>query len=387
MYVMGRKEIDAVAKIINSGKLFRYEPGGQTDRFEKEWARKMGVRYCLANTSGTISLVCGLAGVGIGPGDEVIVPGYTYIATALAVLAVGAVPILAEIDESLTLDPDDFEKKITSRTKAVIPVHMQGLPCAMDRVLQIAKKHGLKVIEDACQADGGSFRGQRLGSMGHAGANSFNYYKIISAGEGGALLTSDDKVFERALIYHDGGTGFFRTRKMHVPVFAGSNFRTNEIACAILRVQMRRLDGILSALRKEKNRIVAELKDVPGVRFNRVNDAAGDCASTIAFLFDTRKSAAVFVKKMSAAGIPGVHSPIDTDKHVYSNWDAVLEQRGDASEKRNPFRFTERKLTYSKDMLPRTLEVLGRTVYVPTHVKHARKDQDRIIRSVRKSLR
>jgi dTDP-4-amino-4,6-dideoxygalactose transaminase len=252
----------------------------------------------------------------------------------------------------------------------------------MDRVMAVATKRGLKVIEDACQADGGSFKGRRFGSIGDAGANSFNYYKIISAGEGGALLTSDLKIYERALIHHDGGTGFFRARKMSVPVFAGSNFRTNEITSAILRVQMGRLDGILAALRREKKRIIEAVADREGLAFNRVNDPSGDCATTVAFLFGTARRAAAFVRKMSGYGVAGAHSPINTDKHVYSNWEPVLKQRGDASPSRNPFKFAGRKLSYSKDMLPGTLDILARTVYVPTHVRHTIAEQDRIIRAV-----
>jgi dTDP-4-amino-4,6-dideoxygalactose transaminase len=227
MYIIGKEEIGAIKQVIESGQLFRYRggEGGETDKFEKEWSEKIGIKHTLAVTSGTAALICGMVGMGIGPGDEVIVPGYTFMSTALAPLAVGAVPIIAEIDESLTFDPKDLEKRITPRTKAVIPVHMVGLPCNMDAIMQIAKKHNLMVLEDACQSVGGSYKGKRLGSIGHAGVFSFNQYKTITCGEGGALVTNDGDIYDRALIHHDGGCVFRdHAAEIRPPFFAGWNF-------------------------------------------------------------------------------------------------------------------------------------------------------------------
>ncbi len=193
MYEIGQEEIDAVARVIRSGQLFRYRggEGGECDQFEKELAESMGCRHALLLTSGTVSLISGLVGLGIGPGDEVILPAYTWLASPGAVLHVGAIPVLAEIDESLTLDPDDFCRKITPRVKAVMPVHMSGRPCDMARICASARQRGIRVIEDACQAVGGSFQNRRLATIGEAGAFSFNHFKNIAAGEGGAMLTSD----------------------------------------------------------------------------------------------------------------------------------------------------------------------------------------------------
>lgn len=170
MYRAGQEEIDAVAKVIFSKQWFRVgDPKAghlqEVERFEQEWAEKMGVTYAiLMSGGGTASLVCALAGIGIGPGDEVIVPAYTWLATATSVLTVGAIPVLAEVDETLGLDPADFERKIGPNTKAVIPVHMSGRPANLEAILAIARKRGLKVIEDSCQMDGGSYKGRRTGS-------------------------------------------------------------------------------------------------------------------------------------------------------------------------------------------------------------------------------
>ena len=284
MYTIGEAEIQAAAEIIRSGKLFRYqgETESQTDLFEQEWAAKIGVKHALAVTSGTASLICALSGLGVGPGDEVIVPAYTFIASALAPLAVGAVPIIAEIDESLTLDPTDVEAKITPRTKAIMPVHMNGLNADMDAIMGVATRHDLLVVEDSCQADGGSYKGKRLGSIGHAGGFSFNFFKVISCGEGGAMVTSDPSVYERASLFHDGGCVFFKEGVAgQTPIFAGWNFRFNEILSSILRVQLTRLDGLLDGLRADKRQIREGLEGCGGFTFNRVNDPAGECAVTL----------------------------------------------------------------------------------------------------------
>ena len=207
MYEIGQEEIDAVAKVIRSGQLFRFRggEGGEADTFEARMRELLGSRHFLSVTSGTAALICGLAGLEIGPGDEVLVPAYTWLASPGAVLAAGAIPVLVDCDESLTMDPDDLERRIGPRTRAIMPVHMVGRPCNLDRILAIAKERGLKVIEDACQAVGGSYGGRRLTTLGDAGAFSFNQFKNIGCGEGGGLTTSDTAVYHRALVHHDLG--------------------------------------------------------------------------------------------------------------------------------------------------------------------------------------
>ena len=187
MLRVGQKEIDAIAKVLGSGKVFRYGLGCECDRFEKRYAKYLGVKHVHLTASGTNSLSAALIGLRLGPGDEVIVPACTYMASAVAVLVAGAIPVIVDIDESITLDPKALEAAIGPRTRAVIPVHMWGLPCDMDRIMRIARKHKLFVVEDACQAVGGAYKGRALGSIGDIGAFSFNYYKNMTAGEGGAV--------------------------------------------------------------------------------------------------------------------------------------------------------------------------------------------------------
>jgi dTDP-4-amino-4,6-dideoxygalactose transaminase len=366
MYVMGKPEADAVDKVIASGHLFRYAAGQvapQTAAFEKEFADKIGVKHALATTSGTASLICAMAGLGIGPGDEVIVPGYTFIATALAPLAVGAVPIIAEVDETLTLDPADVERKITRYTKAIIAVHMLGLPCNMQAMMRIARKHKLFLIEDAAQACGGSYHGKRLGSMGHAGAFSFNHFKIISCGEGGAVVTGDKTVHQRAMICHDGGCVFFdmKAAAEKPPLFAGSNFRVSEIQSAILNVQLRRLDGILKTLRARKAAMAAVLAKAQSFRLSASNDASGDCGTYLPLLLKSEEAACDFVARHKAAC--WVFRPFDTGRHVYSNWEAILNQTTHHP-KWNPWQMARRKIRQTADSCPQTLEILKRTAVI-----------------------
>ena len=189
--VVGEEEITAVSDLLRSQQLFRHRESSEATQMEREAADYLGVKHALMVNSGTSALICALTGVGVGPGDEVIVPGYTFIATAAAVVATGAVPVIAEIDESLGLNPEDVEKKITPFTKAIIPVHMRGVPARLEALIDLAYKNKLKVVEDCCQSVGAEYKGHKVGTLGDAGAWSLNYYKTISAGEGGVVYTND----------------------------------------------------------------------------------------------------------------------------------------------------------------------------------------------------
>ncbi len=385
MYIIGKEEVDAVQRVIESRQLFRYRggEGGESDTFEEEWREKIGTEYAIAVTSGTAALIMGLVGLGIGPGDEVIVPAYTYMATPLAPLAVGAVPIIAEVDASLTIDPKDIERKITPRTRAIIPVHMVGLPSNMDAIMDIAARHNLKVLEDACQADGGAYGGKRLGAIGHAGAFSFNHFKIMTCGEGGALVTDDREVYERALIFHDGGSSFRNhAAELQSPIFAGWNFRINEILSAILRVQLTRLDGMLDAMLTEKRTIIEALNGTGPFTFNPIHDVEGDCGTTVALLFDSEPTMRRFLDGVHAVGV-SADTPIDSGRHVYSNWEPIMSQQGAHHPAFDAYQLAPEPVAYSKDMCPRTLDVLSRTAYLHTDPTRTREDLDAMIAKVK----
>ncbi len=361
MYRMGQEEKDAVARVIDSRNLFKVNDAGQeTYQFENELRAYFGTKHTILMTSGTAALTSALVAMGVGPGDEVIIPAYTYIATAMSVVAAGAIPVIAEIDDTLMIDPADVEKKITDRTRVILPVHMQGYPCNMDALQAIAARHGLKILEDACQAAGASYKGKFLGTIGDAGAFSFNYFKIISAGEGGALLTRDRAVFERALIYHDSSAvAYFGNQldSFRALPFCGAELRTNEITAAILREQLKRLDGIVADLRKNKRLLCKALGE--RARLIPSNDPDGESAMVATLRFDTEEEAERFSQR-----VPGVTRPINTGKHVYSNWDVIMQKRGAAHPLMDPFRMeANRTPDYSPDMCPRTLDLLARCAH------------------------
>ena len=363
MYEIGKAEIRAAAKVIRSGKLMRDfgGQGGWCERFESALAEKVGVRYAVTTCSGTTALIGSLLGLGLGPGDEVIIPAYTFMATALAPLAVGAIPIIAEVDETLMLDPADVERKITRYTKAILPVHMIGRACDMSAIMRIARARRLHVVEDACQAVGGSFRGRRLCSIGHAGAYSFNYYKNISCGEGGAVLTNRRNVYERALIYHDGALTLYTSAKRpRETLFAGSKVRASEIMGAILLEQLKRLDRILARLRARQAAMRAVLAKSSRFVPSPGNDLEGDCGSSLPLLFETAGDALGFLDRHKKR--IGMMRPYDTGKHCYFRWEPILNKRGSHHPRLNPYNFAKRRIEYSKDMCPRSLDIMARTV-------------------------
>lgn len=366
MYRIGKEEIAEITKVIESRSLFKINDDmKESEQVETKLRAVIGTQYPIFLSSGHAALVSALVALGIGPGDEVIVPAYTYIATAMAVVAAGAIPVIAESDDTLTLCPIDTEKKITKHTKAIIPVHIQGFPCHMDAIMALARKYNLAVVEDACQADGGSFKGTRLGTIGDAGAFSFNYFKIVSSGEGGAFLTNRKELFERALIYQDSSAVAFFGNQMDnftTQPFCGNEYRSNELCAAVMNVQLDRLDGILADLRRNKAYVMDAMKDV--ATFIPSNDIAGDCGTMLAFKFDSEELARKFA---AAEGIDGT-LPIDTGKHIYKHWTPIMEKRGAYHPLMDPFKMEANKdiiPDYREDMCQATLERLSRVVYVP----------------------
>ncbi len=387
MYRIGIDEINELKKVIESGDLFKINDGIRESRKVEDKLKSIfKAEYSIFMTSGHAALTSALVALGIGPGDQVIVPAYTYIATAIAVVAAGAIPVIAEVDDTLTISPADIERKITSATKAVMPVHIQGFPCNMDAVREIAKRHNLFVIEDACQAVGGKYKDKYLGAIGDAGAFSFNYFKIASCGEGGGFITNSKDVFERALIYHDSSAiAFFGDQLdgVSTPNFCGQEFRSNEICAAVLNVQLDRLDGILTDLRKNKKYLMEKLSDV--ATFIPSNDIEGDCGTTLAFSFDSADKAWNFAY---AEGIRG-SIPIRTGKHVYRNWDCIMEKRGAFNPLMDPFRMEANKgiiPDYREDMCPETLDKLSKVVYMSVNPDATKEELDATVEAVRKAI-
>ena len=260
MYRIGQEELDRIAGVFATKNLFRYleDGGGECQRFETRYAQRLGVRHCFMTASGTNSLTAALMGAGIGPGDEVIVPACTYMATPISVLAAGAIPVIVDIDESIGMSPAALSDAIGPRTRAVIPVHMWGLPCDMNSIMEIAANRDLLVIEDACQGVGGAYEGRMLGSIGHIGAFSFNHYKNMSCGEGGAVVTDDDAFAERIECAIDPCRFYWDGRKDSFAGYVANGARASEIEGAIMNCQLDRIDDMIATMRAQKSRIIRE---------------------------------------------------------------------------------------------------------------------------------
>jgi dTDP-4-amino-4,6-dideoxygalactose transaminase len=347
----------AALRVLMRGGLARYAVRGvsEVSHLEAELCATIGVQHGLGVNSGTSALICALVGAGVGPGDEVLVPAYTWVSSAAAALAVGAVPVLVEIDQSLTIDPADLRRKITPHTRAIIPVHMLNLVCDMEAVMRIASDHGLIVIEDASQAVGVTWRGRRVGSIGHAGVFSFHQNKNIQSGEGGALLTNDRQIDDRARMYHDVGSyireGFVPGSE---PPLVGVNYRMPELAAAILRPQLRALDRTLERMRARRGHVLDQLSRSRTFTARICPHHDASTAVGLAVYFDEPEIALEF------AAVKGISRLIDTGRHVYTNWQSIRGKRP-IHPALDPHAWAHRSIDMGQDSCPKTLEILART--------------------------
>lgn len=368
---LDEEEEQAVLEVVRSKRLFRFygpeEGPSKVAELERAFAAFMGAQHAVAVTSGTAALTCGLHAIGVGPGDEVIIPAYTWIASAAAIISAGAIPVIAEVDKTLLLDPDDVEAKISPYTKAIMPVHMRGAPCPMDELMAIAKKHNLLVIEDTAQADGASYHGKRCGTFGNVGCFSLQFNKIITSGEGGMVVTNDHETWKRALMYHDVIAPLMEDLSSK-ELLIGTNYRMPELLGAVGLVQLRRLDGLLNDMRERKRMLKLGMSDVAkakGIEFRQEVDEEGDTAIATVFFVDSPQTAGRIVEGLQAENIGAarLYEPDVSDYHVYAHWTPILEQRTWTPEG-GPWKHARRDISYSKEMCPRSLELLGRAVHL-----------------------
>ena len=364
------REIEAVTSILKTPQyLFRHSGSGwesQCEIFERELREKIGVKGALMVVSGTSALTLCLSGYGIGPGDEVIVPAYTYIATASAVTNSGAVPVVADIDDSLALDPVDVEKKITPYTKAVIIVHMQGVPGRLNAIRKICKERNLILIEDACQAIGSKYFGEYTGMGSDAFAWSLNYYKILTCGEGGVFFTNDEDAFLRGIYAHDPGSVMWKsglTQGAKLAPYTQMGIRGNEICAAIARVQLSKLDTILGKTRSLKKKLLSCLDKPVNYALQHVDDPEGDCGISIAFIAKDSKTAANMAKLMNEQGlwIGSAYNDGFPDRHIYKYWEAIIKKHS-PTPAGYPWKDPNYhgNVEYSEDMCQKTLDILSR---------------------------
>ena len=379
MYRVGQKEVDAIGKLLLSGKMFRYGYGGQCDRFERRYGKYLGVKHVLMTSSGTTALTAALAGLNIGPGSEVIVPSHTYMASAVAVLSVGAIPVIVDVDESLTLSPTALQEAIGPLTRAVMPVHLWGLPCNMNALMRVARRHKLLVVEDACQSVGGGYRGKMLGSIGHVGAFSFNYFKNMTCGEGGAVVTNDSKACDRARSMIDPCNMYWTGRKKDAQPFVANGSRASELEGAMLNVQLDRLPGMIRTMRRQKKRILAETAKT-GLVAAPCNSLDDETGAHTAYLLPTAAQAERF-----CAAVGGFIAG-KTGRHVYTEWDQLFAHQGAHHPAMDPFRLPQNRKCrkrYTKDMCAASLEILNRAVLIGNHPDRKAAGVAKLIRTIR----
>jgi dTDP-4-amino-4,6-dideoxygalactose transaminase len=370
MELVGEEEIQEVLEVLRSGYLYRYDvaPGktrfqGKVLKVEQEVARMSQVRYAVAVNSGTSALLTAMLGLGIGPGDEVIVPGFTFVASISAIAFTGAVPVLAEVDRSLNLDPDDAPKRITPRTRASVAVHMMGNPARLDELKAIAAEHDLFLIEDCAQAFGASYKGRPIGSMGQVGIFSFNVYKTITSGDGGMIITDDEELYKRCFALHDQGHSPLRAGvEIGKRPFLGLDFRYTELQAAVLLAQLRKFPRMLEHLRASKKRFKELIADLPGLEFRELPDPEGDIATILTVILPTAEIAQKIAKDLKNKVIA------EAGWHVYSNMEHLLEQRMPTpvhcSFSCPHYAEKGGQMRYWKGMLPQTDELLARAMNI-----------------------
>ena len=388
--VYGEEETRELADVVKTRRPFRWygpgkEPPAKVATFEREFARRMQARFALAVTSGSAALQTAVAACGIGPGDEVILPTWTWHSCFNAIVLAGALPVFAEIDESFNIDPGDIESKITPQTKLIMAVHLQGNPADMDRILPIAKRHGIRVLEDCAQSVGASYKGRPVGSMGDIGIYSLQLNKTITSGEGGAVVTNDPLLFERASRYHDLGA----LRPLHEQVaggvkadsFVGSQFRMSEFTGGVLVAQLRKLDRIVDSVRSNARRVYDGIRDLPGVKLRQLPDPHGELGSAVFMGFESKAQCDRYRAAMKAENVPAsnpggsailpVQPFIEHKRTVHPAWPSFTSERG-------------RAIQYGAASCPRTIDILSRFAGVSLDPTFTVKDTDDIVAAIRK---
>lgn len=375
-------------EVLEAKAPFRWSnPKSKVLQFEKAYAQHLGVKYALGVTSGTTALYTALAALEIGPGDEVILPAWTWYADYDAIVLCGGLPVFAEIDESFNIDPADIAARITPRTKAIIACHLQGCPADMDPILEIARKHNIRVLEDCAQCAGGRYKGRYVGTIGDIGINSFQLSKTITAGEGGAVTTNDAKLFERALRFHDvaalrppysealkGGA---------LSGFVSCNFRMNEFTGAVLLGQLQKLETICTALRTNSAKVRQALDGVPGVKLRKSPDREGDLGVSVFLDLGTAQRRAKYLRAMSAEGVPAsgpggsvilpTSSWISAKATVHPAWPSFQSPAGKA-------------MQYNPESCPRTIDIINRFAGVMMGPKFTEEDLQDAARAIRKVI-
>ena len=362
----GAEERKEINDVLETGVFFRFNHDAQRNNiwkareFEAEVAKLVGAKYAHAVSSGSTAVSCALAAAGVGAGDEVIVPPFTYIATVEAVIFAGALPVFAEIDETLCLSAEGIRKAITPKTKAICLVHMCGQMAQMDEIMQVVKDHNLILVEDAGQAMAASFKGTSTGLFGATGCYSFDFFKIATAGEGGVMVTNSETAYKLADNYSDHGhnhEGNNRGMENH-PVL-GFNYRISELHAAIGLAQTRRVPMIREVNNKHKKLMMAELGKIPGVSFATIPDKDGDSATFLNMFLPDTATAQRTVDEFNKTGVAGFNYWFTNMYHFINQWNHIKE--GHVAAKTN-VQLLGAPQDYKNLSLPKTQETVGRLI-------------------------
>jgi len=377
-----------VLEVVKSKTPFRWYGAAKPTKvlnFERDYARHQGTKYAVAVTSGTSALISAISALEVGPGDEVILPAWTWYSCYNAIVLAGGLPVFAEVDETLNLDPKDLDRKITPKTKVIMAVHILGGPADMDPILEIARSRKIRILEDFAQSVGGRYKGKQLGSIGDIGICSFQVNKTISAGEGGAVVTSDPVLFERAARFHDlGGLRPAHEELIGKPQlawFVGGQYRMSEFTGAVMGAQLKKLDAMLESSRGTFRRVRAGISDLPGLRQRRLPDPDGDIGSGMFIALKDAKQRDQFIAamnkenvstgKLSGSVILPTVEHIEKKITLHPNWPSFNTPRG-------------KSIPYGRAACPQTLDVFDRFAAVHLHPRYSEKDVDDVIAAITK---
>ncbi|KJR98071.1 MAG: aminotransferase [Desulfobulbaceae bacterium BRH_c16a] len=376
--IFGEEEKKEIMDVLDTGVLFRYEFHEQrkgiykVKEFEEKYAGYCGTSHAQAVTSGTAALKVALTALGVGPGDEVITQGFTFVATWEAILEVGAVPVFSEVDTTLNMDPQDLKKKINARTKCIVPVHMLGAQARIKEIVEVASQHGIPVLEDTAQAAGGRIEGKHLGTFGKCGTFSFDAVKTLTTGEGGMIITGDEELWRCMSEYHDHG----HDHKVNPGArggegrrFIGSNYRMMELQGAIGLAQLAKLDFMIAAQQKNKAILKDAASRIPGISFRELVDEKGDTATHFAFTMQDKEQCSRVNECLRKDGVGAINFSENT-WHFYPRWEHLLEGKTITS---SGFPFTEpagkRRIVYDPLALPQSSALMERTLVYPVSIR------------------
>lgn len=401
VHYMDSKEIDAAVRLLKGRSLFRYygvKLLGEVEKLEADLAQFVGTKYALAVTSGTGALHVALSALGVGPGQEVIVPAYMWVSVVASVVNHGAIPVLADIDETFCLNPAAVAQRITPKTQGIILVHMSGAPGNAAAIRKIARDRGLFLLEDCAQCNGGSIKGRKVGTFGNVGIFSFQMNKNMSAGEGGCVVTNDFRLYRRIFACHD--MGYARDAQGRL-IFDqpdlclwGKGYRLDELRAAVLRVQLKKLPRIIKAMNKSKYRIRKALEKFTQVQLRKIQDPAGDTGCFLITTYRDAETARKVNQALRAEGIvtspQGISNIVMTEwgLHLYYN-NVSLVKHASVDSHGFPWKLAENvglEREYGKGTCPTADSLFERSILIPIPSNLTKHDEDDIIRAFDKVL-